>query len=183
MRIVALIKNDYLNGDTKPKKKSLKGLKNSRKYPNEFLLSKSILKYVFQYYVNTEDHISALKIGKKLFVITKEDYDTEGLVESLHGIIYGLSKLNQYDKISYLLEDKEVEKYLDKISIAEYKIFNSLKNKKNKEVLREYNSVSKNIVEKIPASILFNVGEALFNKGDYRKASSYFDKFLKIIFI
>ena len=178
LRIVALIKNDYLNGDTKPKKEVIKRLEELEKISDEFLLSKSILKYVFQYYVNTEDHISALKIGKKLFVLTKEDYDTEGLVESLHGIIYSLSKLNQYDKISYLLEDKEVEKYLDKISIAEYKIFNSLKNKDYEQVLREYNSVKKSIVGKVPASILFNVGEAYFSNGNYESASKYFDRFL-----
>ena len=94
LRIVALIKkNDYLDGDTKPKKEVIKRLEELAKISNEFLLSKSILKYVFQYYVNTDDYISALKIGKKLFVLTKEDYDTEGLVESLHGIIHSLSKL------------------------------------------------------------------------------------------
>ena len=90
LRIVALIKNDYFNGDTNPKKEVIKRLKELEKISDEFLLSKSILKYVFQYYVNTDDHISALKIGKKLFVLTKEDYDTEGLVESLHGIIHSL---------------------------------------------------------------------------------------------
>ena len=111
--------------------------------------------------------------------MTKEDYDTEGLVESLNGIIFSLSQLNQYDKIYMLLEDKEVEKYLDKIKIAEYKIFNNLYNKNYEQALSIFKEVKPSIIEKMPASILFNIGETYFRKGDYAKSAKMFDQFVK----
>ena len=179
LRIVALIKNNYLSGETTPKKEVIKRLEELERISTEFQLSKAILKYVFQYYIETNDYISSLKVGKRLFVLTKEDYDTEGLVESLHGIIYSLSQLNQYSKIYNLLEDKEVEKYLDKIEISEYKIYNLLLSRKYSEVLNEHSKIKKSILGKIPASILFNVAESLFGLGKYDESTKLFDKFLK----
>lgn len=179
LRIIGLMKNEYLEGETTPKKQVIKRLEELELIANEFQLKKAILKYVFQYYVDTNDYISSLKIGKRLFVLTKEDYDTEGLVESLKGIIYSLSQLNQYDKIYLLLEDKEVEKYLDKIQIAEYKIYNLTLNKKYQQAINEFEKIEKSIIEKIPSTILFNIAESYFGQGYYEKALKLYDKFVK----
>jgi len=179
LRVNALIKNNYLEGETKPQKELIRRLEELELVSDEFLLSKAILKYVFQYYIDSKDYISSLKIGKKLFVLTKEDYDTEGLVESLQGIIYSLSQLNQYDKIFNLLEDKEVEKYLDKIQIAEYRIYNLVLDKKYPLAIGEFDKIKKSIIDKIPSSILFNVAESYFGQGDYKQALKFYDEFVQ----
>ena len=178
LKISALMKDDFLQGDTTPKKMVVKRLEELERISSEFNLSKAILKYVFQYYVDTGDFISSLKTGKRLFVLTKEDYDTEGLVEGLNSIIYSLSKINQYEKIASLLEDKDVEKYLDKIKIAEYKIYNFIINKKYEDVIKIYNQISNSIIGEKPASILFNVAESYFRTGDFNKAIEFYDEFI-----
>ena len=66
LRVTALIKNNYLNGETTPQKGIIKRLEELELISTDFNISKSVLKYVFQYYLETNDYISSLKIGKRL---------------------------------------------------------------------------------------------------------------------
>ena len=77
-----------------------------------------------------------------------------------------------------LLEDKEVEKYLEKVKIVEYKIFNNLYNKNYDQVVNIYNQLEPAMIEKMPASIVFNVSEAYFRLGNYEKSAKMFDSFV-----
>ena len=84
-----------------------------------------------------KDYVSALRLAKKLFVLTKENIYPEKLKEALKTIFFSLSELGQIDKVVALVEDKEVNKYLSKRDVLDFYTYANLKKNKIQEIFRQ----------------------------------------------
>lgn len=175
----ALLKENLKKGNREPVKPAIKMLENVGLKTKDYQLKKGILKYLGIYFSDMGDHISALSNAKRLYVVSKENFDYEESKVAAEQILYYIAKLNQIDDLEKLANDKTMKKLLPIQSLLAYKFYVLLKQGKTEQVLRNYNKVKKSLVSPVHEGVLFNLAEALFREGKYDESIQKFDEFLK----
>ncbi len=173
----AILRNNFKAQDKSAVKMANNMLHNIADLTDDYELKKGILKYFSSYYIKFNNSIEGLKNAKKLYVITKTNFDIEESSLALKFIFYNLSKLNQIDSINQLTEEKTVQKLLSKQDLIGYKTYVLLKLKKSEEIIKLYEKNKKTFVGVLHPMLLYNVAEAYFRNADYEKALKLYDKF------
>gem|GEM_PF-458224 len=174
----SIIKESIRNGDLTPVRMALNTLETIAERSTNYDLTKGILKYLLAYKVFNTDLISALKISKKLYVKSKENFDYEESGVMAEAILHCLAHLGQTDQIEEFLSEKTVEKLISGQVRLAYTIFAELKLGNIDQVIKVFEEQKANLAKPIHASILFNVAEAYFRKAKYNEAIPLLDTFI-----
>lgn len=179
MQANALLKDNIKKGNREPVKPAISMLENIGHKTKDYDLKKGILKYLGIYYRSTGDNVKALQIAKRLYVISKENFDYEESKLAAEKILYFIAKLNQLNDLDKLSRDKTIVKLLPTQSLLAYKFYVMLKQGKTDQIINEYEKLEASIAKPIHHGILFNLAEAYFREGKYSEAISSFDDFVK----
>ena len=142
-------------------------------------LQKGILKYLGIYYRLTGDNIRALQIAKRLYIVSKENFDYEESKVAAEHILFYIARLNQLDDLDKLSRDKTIIKLLPTQSLLAYKYYVMLKRGETSNILRDFEKNKRSLVSPIHHGVLFNLAEAYFREGKYSEAIKHFDDFIK----
>lgn len=175
----ALLKDNIRKGGREPVKPAISMLENVGQRTKNYNLKKGILKYLGIYYHSTGDNIRALQISKRLYVISKENFDYEESKVAAEHILFYIARLNQLDDLDKLARDKTIVKLLPTQSLLAYKYYVMLKRGQTSDILRDYKKNKRSLVSPIHHGVLFNLAEAYFREGNYEEAIKQFDDFIK----
>lgn len=175
----ALLKDNIRKGGKEPVKPAISMLENIGHKTKNYDLKKGILKYLGIYYRSTGDNVKALQIAKRLYVISKENFDYEESKVAAEYILYYIARLNQLNDLDKLARDKTIIKLLPTQSLLAYKFYVMLKQGKTREIIHEYEKVKASLAKPVHHGVLFNLAEAMFREGRYDTAISNFDDFIK----
>ncbi len=140
-------------------------------------LKGAILKYLVQYFMNSSDYIQALDSAKKLYIVSKEDFDEETSIYAATAILHSLAKLEQVERIIKFVNEPTIIKLLPKQITLAYLTYVYSKRDNVDKIISLYNA-NKNSAISMHSAIVFNVAEAYFKKAEYQKAIKLFDIFL-----
>ncbi len=179
LKLNSLIKERYINGKTFPTKEIVKRLDLFTQTSQNAKFNMAIYEYLLSYHIDKKNIEDILKTATSLYVLSKKNYFPEKMTKSLELVIHALSIKGDVDKISKLLKDNEVHKFLSKHKIREFDTYTKLRRNKSEELVSEYERSKKGIVGNLPRTLLYNLGEAYFRQGNYKKSIKLYDKFLK----
>ena len=174
----ALLRSNFSKGEKAPIKAAINMLENVVKRTQIYDLKKGIMKYLINYYIGNNENIEALKLAKRFYVESKEQFDIEESQYAAETILFNLSNLGQLEVLQELLKEKTIQKLLPPQVMLAYEIYTLLKTDRPEEVLRLYESNKKNLVAPIHPVILFNVAEAYFRTAKFEKAINLLDEFV-----
>ena len=174
----AILRTGLSDAGKEPQKMAFAILDKLAGESSNYNLSKGILKYLIAVDKDKGEWINVLKKAKTLYVLSKKnfDYETSGLMGEI--IFHSLSYVGQVSRIDELKNDKTIRKLVPKQKILAYEIYSLMVLKNAKEVIRRFKESQKGMDGDYLPSILYNVAEAYFQLGDYKKASTYFDDFV-----
>lgn len=178
LKVNAIIRNHIAEGNREPLKMSINLLRSLGESSPDYELSKAITKYLISYYIGTKEYVEILKQAKRFYVLSKENFDYEESAYAAEAIFYGLSMMNQVERVEEVLKEKTITKLLPKQLQLAYRIFVSHRYGDMEKAIRYYQQSRKSIVGKAYPSILFNIGEAYFRKAEFEKSIRMFDRFL-----
>lgn len=174
----AILRENINRGDEGPVKMAMAMLSNIADRTKDYELQKSIMKYAISFYMDIEDHVRALKEAKRLYVSSKDNFDIEESVVALDEIMYNLARLKQIDKIDDLMKDKIVGKTMPPQKVLTYRIYALVSRGELDSAIKLYDDSKSSIQGEIDSTLIYNVAEALFRKGQYEKAAELFDKYI-----
>ena len=175
----AIIKDNFSKGNLSVSKMAINMLTNLESKSRNYSLKTSILKYLMQYYMDSREYISSLKIAKRIYAMSIEKGDVKEAKLSAENILFNLSNLNQTDKIKNILKEKEMLKVLPANTVLVYKVYSYMKTGNSKEVIKIYEKNKKSLAKPIHQSILFNAAESYFREAMFEKSLNLFDDFIK----
>ena len=179
LKLNSLIKERYINGNTYPTKEIIKRLELYTQTSQNSKYNLAINEYLLAYHVDQNNIESILKTATTLYVLAKDNYYPEKMTMSLEFIIQALSRKGDLDKISKLLNDEQVHRFLSKVRIREFQTYTKLKRNKSEEVVQEFEN-EKVIVEKTYQKHYFITWVSrISGKVNIKNHQKCFDKFLK----
>ncbi|MBT3585468.1 MAG: tetratricopeptide repeat protein [Halobacteriovoraceae bacterium] len=174
----AIVRSNFDKGNGEPLKMAISMFENIAEKTENYDLQRAVLKYLIDYYSNENEHVKSLQLSKKLYVVSKENFDYEESQLAAENIILKLTLLNQIGRVKTVLQEKTIQKLISKQKILAYQIFVGLKLGKVDEVIRLYEKNRRNLAKPVHKVILYNTGEAYFRKGQFGKAIKLFDQFI-----
>ena len=174
----ALLKNNLKKGETEPVKSAIAMYERLSEKTDEYKLKRALLKYLISYNLEENNHVSALKNSKRLYVSSQENYDYEESAKAAESILFTLSKLGQIEKINELVSEKTIKKIVSGQVILAYKFFTLLSKGQVQDVISLYENKKKSLAKPIHEAILYNVAESYFRNAQYEKAIKRFDEFV-----
>ncbi|MGB0453485.1 MAG: tetratricopeptide repeat protein [Bacteriovoracaceae bacterium] len=179
IRAIAILNGNLKAGELKPVKAAIVMLENVGKKTKDYELKKATFRYLQTYYDQEGDTVTALVYAKRLYVVSKENYDYEQSKLSVEKILSYIAKLNQIDHLKNLAVDKTISKLIQGQKIDAYKSYALLSTNKTTELIDLYKRNRKSYAKPIHESLLFNTAEAHFREGQYTQSIKLFDEFLK----
>jgi predicted Zn-dependent protease len=173
----AILRENLESGKTEPTKMAIAMFSNMAEKSQTYDLKKALTKYLLSYYIETSQPIEALKIAKRYYVITKENFDYEESAAGAEAILFGLANLSQLDDIRALLKEKTIAKIIPKQLALAYEMFVLMKLGQSDAVIKLYEGAKSSLSKPVHEAILFNVGEAYFRMANYPAAVAIFDDF------
>ena len=174
----AILKSNILDGNKEPKKMAINMLSNIAQRTSEYEMKKGIYKYLLEFYTKNNQYIEGLKISKRLYVVSKDNFDYEESQRVAEVIMYNLAKLNQLDKLNELMKEKTIAKIVPAQVMLAYKIYTLSSLKSDEDVVAIFEQEERGLAKPIHKSILYNVAESYFKLGNYKKSTKYYDQFL-----
>ncbi|MCP4914278.1 MAG: hypothetical protein GY909_14290 [Oligoflexia bacterium] len=174
----AILKSNILEGNRDPKKMAINMLSNIADRSTIYEMKKGIYKYLLEFYSQNKQYVEGLKISKRLYVISKDNFDYEESQKVAEVIMYNLAKLNQLEKLNNLMSEKTIKKIVPAQVMLAYKLYTLFSLGKDKELIRTFEAEERGLAKPIHKSILFNVAESYFKVGDFKKSTKYYDQFL-----
>lgn len=174
----AILRDSFGKEDPSSVKMALSMYRTIAERTKDYDFKSAILTYLINYEVSANNFVQSLADAKKLFAVSRENYDYETATLAAEILLYSLAKLDQVEKINLVLQDKTLEKLLSKQKIWDFKIYSLLKNGKNTEVIALYEENKKSLAAPIAPSIIFNVAEAYFREAKYDQSTKLFDQFV-----
>jgi hypothetical protein len=174
----AIIRDHIAGGNREPLKMAINMLSSIAGRSKNYELQKAIYKYLLSYYKKSKESVESLSIAKRFYVKSKENFDYEESQYAALAILHSLAELNQVDKVAAVINEETIKKIIPKSTLLAYQIYVHFKMGDIKKVLSLYQARKSGLTKPVDGSILFNVGEALFESADYQGAISIFDEFL-----
>lgn len=174
----ALFRENFNKGNAEPVKMAVSILGNIAERTKIYDLEKGISKYLITYSIENKEYVESLRLAKKFYVSSKENFDYEESNFAAESILYSLTQLNQLEKVRALLKEKTIKKILPKQTMLAYELFTYLKLGKEGELLRAFKKAKSSLTKPTHEAILFNVAESFFREANYKSAIKYFDEFL-----
>ena len=174
----AILRDNIKTGNAESLKMAINILTNIEKGTKNYELKKAIMKYLVQYYMDNKESIEALKVAKRSYVASKENFDYEESRHAVKAILYNLAELSQVDKIREIINDKSMSIFASDQILTAYEIYALKKLGKIEEVVGIYEKDKKRFSKQVLPSILYNVAESYFRLGNFEESTKLFDKFL-----
>lgn len=174
----AILRENFEKGETKPVKMAVSMYQKISERADSYELRKALYKYLMSYRFRNQDYTQSLKLAKKYYVQTQENYDYESSEYAVEMILASLGRLGQIDQIRELAKDKTLQKMVPSQLVTAYEIYSLLKLEKTQEVVDYYKEIKDGLVKPIHSSILFNMAEAYFRLADFNKAIQLFDDYI-----
>ena len=174
----ALLRDNINKGNRVPSRPAINILKNLEERSTVYNLKKSVMKYLLQYYISNKEYVGSLKLSKKLFVVSKKEFDYDESKTAMEATLFSLAKLNQLSKIREILADKKLSKFISKERALVYRIYTYMKFGNIDDAIRVYEKNAPALAKPIHNSVVFNLGEAYFRKGKFKKSIKLFDEFI-----
>jgi len=173
----AILRENFEKGESRPVKMAISMYQKISEGADSYELRKALFKYLLSYRFRNEDYTQSLRLAKKYYVETQENYDYESSEYAVEMILASLGRLGQIDQIRELAKDKTLQKMVPNQLVTAYEIYSLLKLEKSQEVIDYYEQIKDGLVKPIHGSILFNVAEALFRVAEFEKAIKIFDEY------
>jgi hypothetical protein len=182
--------NEFLKANSLLKKNIVdknKGLANSAQVilegilsrSDDYLLKKSIYRYLIQYNRNRKMPIKTLDLAKNFFVLSKKNFDNDYNVFAAKVILESLTKLKQITKIKTFVKDLNEQNILrGQLGIAHLS-YAYLKLNDLDKLIKMYEKNKSSLSKPVHPSILYNTAEAYFRASKFKEAIKLFDQFVK----
>lgn len=144
---------------------------------NDYELKRAVYRYVLQYYKNTHEYISILKLAKKYFIESKKSFDKEQTEYAALLILDSLAHLKQTKKIKKFVIDLKGQGILASQTVLAYLSFANLELGDTQKVIEEYEKNKAGLAKPIHPAILYNTAEAYFREAEFKKSLRLFDDF------
>lgn len=174
----AILRENFDKGETKPVKMAISMYQKISERADDYDLRKALYKYLLSYRFRNTDYTQSLRLAKKYYVETQENFDYESSEYAVEMILASLGRLGQIDQIRELAKDKTLQKMVPTQLVTAYEIFALLKLEKAENVVDYYNEIKGGLVKPIHSSVLFNVAEAHFRLAKFDKAINLFDEYV-----
>lgn len=174
----AILRDNFRKGNIEPVKTAVAMLSNLAQKSTIYDQRKGIRKYLITYSMNRNENIKSLEIAKEFYVDSKENFDYEESNWAAEAILNNLARLKQVDKVEELLKDKIIIKFLPKQVMVAYEMYILLKLGKVDDVIKVYNASKRSLAKPVHEVILYNLAEAYFRNGKYKKAAKVYDEFI-----
>lgn len=178
LKAVSVIRDNIETPNKQPKKLAINMLSSVAKTTKNYELKKAIYKYLIEFYKNEKEAIESLKIAKKLYVESKENFDYEESPYAAEVILFSLSQLNQIEKLQSVINDKTIRKLIPGQTLKAYEMFVLTRLGKTQEVVKLYVENKKSFAKPVHPAILFNTAESYFQNGNFEKSIELFDEFV-----
>ena len=179
LKALALIRENINYRDQAPFKSALVILDNIALRSEDYELKRAIFFYRIQYLMEREDILESLKLGKKLYVESREQRDEETARYAAQVILHTLSGLKQGVKVEQFCAEKSVQKLMAPQVLLAYRLLAHHRENKTARVIDLFEQHQGQLQAPIAASILYNAGESYFREGEYLKAIAVYQTFLQ----
>ncbi len=176
----ALLREALKSSERGLRKSAIALLKELENSSSDSFLKTAILRYLSEHYLEAKDYPSLLTHAKKLYVISHQNHDKEVLLESIERIFYSLSRLNQIEGLEEFSSDPYVKKIFPRGLMQAYQSKVYLEKELYQEWMRKTeNKAGSESWKSWNPALLYNTAEASFRMADYKKAVTFFDRFVK----
>ncbi|MBF0367027.1 MAG: tetratricopeptide repeat protein, partial [Oligoflexia bacterium] len=179
MQATALLKSSLEKRDLGPQRMAIAIYSDLVERTQDHDLKNGLLQYLIYMMLKQNDYIRSLNYAKKLFVEAKSNFEDELEEFASRVIIHSLSKLGQIEKVKEFAADKSIKVLLNTQLLSAYEIYTHLFMDKPKEAVEVFEKNRANFNRPILDSVLFNIGEAYFRLGHYRKSQEIFAQLVK----
>lgn len=174
----AILRENFESGNSSPVKMAISMYQRLSEKADDYELRKALYKYLLSTSFKSNDYTQSLKLAKKYYVETQENYDYESSEYAVEMILASLAQLGQIEEIRELAKDKTLRKMISAQLVAAYEIYSLLKLGEEEEVVDYYNEIKSGLVSPVHSSILYNLGEANFRLANYRQGIEFFDRYI-----
>ena len=149
--------------------------KRTKKYP----LKRAILKYLTALYLSEKNYIKAVETAKQLYFYSKQYSDVEVSSYAAKALLYLAGEFWQKEKIKSITDNPEFNQFFSAQELLAVKLALLLKDNDAYETIKLFEKNKRSLIDPVHEVILFNVGEAYFREGKFKKSIRIFKKFIK----
>jgi hypothetical protein len=175
----AFLKINLQKEEPESTKYALNILRNIYKRTKRYPLKRAILKYLTAHYISGKDYINAVETAKELYFYSKKFSDVDVSRYAAKALLYLVSEFWQKEQVKNITDDSELNQFFSAQERLTVKTALLLKDDDSYETVKLFEKNKRSLVDPIHEGILFNVGEAYFREGKFKKSIGIFKKFLK----
>lgn len=146
---------------------------------DNYELKKSIYKYLISYYYENKESLKVLQIAKAYYAGARDSFDFEEAVIPAHAILNSLARLGQVEQIKELVKEPSMKKAVPPQLLMSYQSYAYLKSGDLENVIDLYEKNVSGLAGLIDPGVLYNAAESYFRKGQFKKAQSAYQSFVK----
>lgn len=179
LKINALLRENIEKPNTEIFKNAIGRLNGIVERSDNYELKKGIWKYLLTFYLQKQEFLKTLQISKEFYAGTRSSFDFEESPYPAEVMLYSLARLGQVQQLSELAQEKNIRKVIAPATVLSYQSFAKLKSGEVDGAIALYEKSRSGVIGELPPAVLYNSAEAYFRKGDYLKAFSMYQRFVK----